>query len=414
MVADRIPASAVRLVAMLLLALAGPVSAAPGTVIWISLDGVRHDYLARDELPAFARIARDGAVAERLVPVFPSSTFPSHVSMATCARVDRHGMVGNRFRDRERGDFSYGSDASWIDAEPLWIAAERQGVRAATFFWVGSETDWNGSGSTYRKAPFDSGIPESEKVDQILAWLDLPEDRRPSLIMSWWHGADTEGHRNGPEHEDTRAALRAQDAELGRLLAGLDSRAVWGDTTLLLVSDHGMASVTELFDPASFLAQQGIKARMLGGGGFANLYLEDPAQAAAAAEALSSEPRLRAWPGGSLPAELRYSYAARVGDVFVVAEPPRGLTTRWSVNGVYARIAHTLGNEVGSHGYLPEHPDMSSIFLGMGRGVPGGMKLGRVDSLDVAPTVARLLGIEPPEHCEGTPIPGLGIAAGGE
>lgn len=386
---------------------AAPGGAAPGTVIWLSLDGVRHDYLERDPLPALTRVATQGVRAEALVPVFPSSTFPSHVSQATCARVDRHGMVANRFHDRERGDFSYGSDASWIDAEPLWIAAERQGVRAATFFWVGSETDWNGRGTTHRRAPFDSSIPESEKVDQILAWLDLPDAERPRLIMSWWHGADTAGHRNGPGHEETREALRTQDAELGRLLAGLDERNSWGDTTLLLTSDHGMTSVTELFDPAAFLAQQGIAARMLGGGGFAHLYLEDPAQAAAAAAALDAEPKLRAWRGDALPPELRYSHPSRMGDVVAIAEPPRGLTARWSVNGVYARIAHTLGNEVGSHGYVPDVADMGAILLGMGSAIPKSAALGRVDSLDVAPTVAVWLGIDPPEHCEGTAIPGL-------
>jgi len=408
MVARRVSA----LVACLLgLLFAKPGAAEPGTVVWLSLDGVRHDYLDRDSLPAFERIAREGARAEALVPVFPSSTFPSHVSQATCARVDRHGMVANRFHDREKGDFSYGNDASWIDAEPLWVAAERQGVRAATFFWVGSETDWRGRGATHRRAPFDSSVPESEKVDQILAWLDLPQGERPHLIMSWWHGSDTSGHRNGPSHEETRAALRAQDTELARLLAGLDARAAWADTTLVLTSDHGMTSVTELFDPASFLAQKGITARMLGGGGFAHLYLEDPTRATAGAAALDAEPRLRAWPGNALPAELRFAHPTRMGDVVVVAEPPRGLTARWSVNGVYARIAHTLGNEVGSHGYLPEHPDMGAIFLGMGRGVPQGTSLGRVDSLDVAPTVAGWLGIEPPEHCEGKPIPGLASPA---
>jgi predicted AlkP superfamily pyrophosphatase or phosphodiesterase len=395
-----------------LLAAAAP--AEPGTVVWLSLDGVRHDYLDRDPLPALGRIAREGARASALVPVFPSITFPSHVSLATCARVDRHGMVANAFRDRQKGDFSYGGDASWIDAEPLWITAERQGVRAATFFWVGSETDWNGRGATHRRAPFDSEVAESAKVDQILAWLDLPDGERPRLIMSWWHGADAAGHRSGPGHDETRAALRAQDEELGRLLAGLDARAAWDDTTLLLTSDHGMTSVTELFDPASFLAQQGITARMLGGGGFAHLYLDDPAQAKAAAAALDAEPRLRAWPGDALPAELRYAHPDRMGDVVVVAEPPRGLTARWSVNGVYARIAHTLGNEVGSHGYLPEHPDMGAILLGMGQHVPQGMALGRIDSLDVAPTVARWLGIEPPERCEGSPIPGLTNAGAAE
>ena len=85
--------------------------------------------------------------------------------------------------------------------------------------------------ASYREAPFDSGVSEAEKVERILGWLDLPPAERPRLVMSWWHGADSEGHRHGPDAPETRAALRAQDQELGRLLAGLDARGAWPSTT---------------------------------------------------------------------------------------------------------------------------------------------------------------------------------------
>ena len=159
-------------------------------VIVLSWDGMRHDYLDRGELPALSRVATDGVRAARLTPVFPSSTFPGHVSMATGTYPDRHGIVDNVFIDSERGRYAYSGDASWIEAEPLWIAAERQGVPTATYFWVGSESDWQGQGTSYRMAPFDGGRPESVKVDQILDWLALPEAQRPRLIMSYWAGAD--------------------------------------------------------------------------------------------------------------------------------------------------------------------------------------------------------------------------------
>ncbi|NIM71491.1 MAG: alkaline phosphatase family protein, partial [Xanthomonadales bacterium] len=54
------------------------------------------------------------------------------VSLATGTHPDRHGIVGNHFVDRQRGAFRMGSDANWVLAEPIWIAAERQGVVAAT------------------------------------------------------------------------------------------------------------------------------------------------------------------------------------------------------------------------------------------------------------------------------------------
>src|SRR5262249_52141177 len=197
----------------------GPTFATDPVVILLSWDGVRYDYPDRATLPALSPMAREGVRAERLPPVFPPNTFPNHVALATGTYTDRHGILDNQFRDRGRGFFSYDNGASWLEAEPLWVTAERQGVRAAVFFWVGSETDWQGIGASYRKAPFDGTVGEEEKVGQILAWLDLPPNERPGLIMSWWHGTDRVGHQKGPDDPDVLTQLEDQDRYLARLLA---------------------------------------------------------------------------------------------------------------------------------------------------------------------------------------------------
>jgi len=378
---------------------------AASLVILLSLDGVRPDYLGRDELPAFARMAREGLRAEALVPVFPSSTFPNHVSLASCAPVDRHGIVANRFVDRERGVFDYANDASWIEAEPLWVTAERQGVRAATFFWVGSETPWQGVAATFREAPFDASVTETEKVDRILGWLDLPPAERPRLVMSWWHGADSEGHDHGPAAPETREALRGQDRELARLLAGLDARGAWASTTLLLVSDHGMSELGGSVDPLDVLGERGIAGRFVSGGPFGHLFLDDPARAGEAAAALDALERVEAWTAAALPERFRYRHPTRTGDVFVLAEPPLRLGGGSLVLDLRVALGNLLGRTLGLHGYDPARsPEMRAIFLALGRGVPAGARTGPVAALDVAPTVTRLLGIEPPRSCEGQPI----------
>jgi len=389
--------------------LAASAAAARPVVILLSFDGVRHDYLDRGELPAFARIARDGARAEALVPIFPSTTFPSHVALATGTYADVHGIVGNKFLDAKLGAFDYkengGAAARFLDAEPLWIAAERQGVPAATFFWVGSETDWHGRGARYRRAPFDTKIGEDAKVEQILAWLDRPEAERPGLVMCWWHGADRTGHDHGPDARATRDALRAQDRVLGTLLAGLDERKSWADTTLLIVSDHGMAAYTKTVDVRSLLAEAGIRARVIHAMATAQIHLTQPEQAARAVEVLRSVPGLAAWRREDLPAELRYGNA-RVGEVVALAELPLALLPGSARGARFGGLARLLGRSLGAHGYDPaRHPEMLGIFVALGRGVPAGLRLPRVRAIDVAPTVAKLIGIEPPAQSEGVPIP---------
>ena len=110
------------------------------TVVVLSWDGVRHDYPDRTTLPNLARIARDGARAERLVPPFPSSTFPSHVTLATGARVDRHGIVANAFRDRTRGPFVYLNDAK-LDPRRAAVVRRRAAGRAQRGLLLGRLRD---------------------------------------------------------------------------------------------------------------------------------------------------------------------------------------------------------------------------------------------------------------------------------
>ena len=379
----------------------GALADPPPLVIVLSWDGVRRDYPDRGEFPALARMAREGVRAERLASVFPANTFPAHVSMATGTYPDRHGIVGNRFRDRERGLFDYDNDASWIEAEPLWAAAERQGRRAAVFFWVGSETDWNGIGASYRKTPFDSAVSEEQKVDQILAWIDLPAAQRPALIMSWWHGTDRAGHRKGPDHDDVARALAEQDRQLERLFAGLDRRDAWRHATVFVVSDHGMTLAREFVDLKGPLAKHGIAAEVLSSSGAAYLYLEDAGDLDRAESLLRSLPDVEVYRAGALPERLRLDHPARIGDLVAVAAPPSTFSR--------SRLPAFLGGTRGMHGYAPEHPDMAAIFFALGRGVPRGRALGPVRSIDLAPTVAALLGIEPPRHSEGRPIPGIGV-----
>jgi predicted AlkP superfamily pyrophosphatase or phosphodiesterase len=375
----------------LVVCLPGPVPADPlPVVILLSWDGTRHDFPERARTVALSRMQRDGVRAERLIPVFPSSTFPNHVSLATGSHVDRHGIIGNRFTDRAGKEFDYSNDASWIEAEPLWVTAERQGVRAATYFWVGSETDWHGRGATYRKKPFDGSVGEAAKVDQILAWLDLAENERPRLIMSWWHGCDHVGHEEGPESPAIAVQLVAQDVQLARLFAGLDARKAWGHTTVIVVSDHGMAEVSEPVAVEAALDASKIRARIENGGGDAQLFLEQPAQRDAALAALAKLDGLKAYTPESLPASYRSFFPGRSGDLTLVATPPQ----------VLARP--TTGRTMrGTHGYDPDRPDMGAIFFALGRHVPAGGKLGTVHAIDVAPTAAALLGIEPPTQSEG-------------
>lgn len=384
------------------------VGAAP-LVIVMSWDGMRYDYPDRAAFPGLTRMQREGLRAERLIPGWPSSTFPGHVTLATGTWAGTHGIVDNEFLDRTRGRYAYSSDASWLDAEPLWITAERQGVHAATYFWVGSETDWHGQHQQYRIAPFNGETPENVKVDQMLAWIDLPADQRPGLIMAYWHGADTVGHRRGPENEAVVEQIFEQDAQLVRLLDGIDARHLWDETTVILVSDHGMTALHGFFDLAGLLTEHGYPSRVFGGPGVAHVFLNEVSQLDGAFALLSAHKPLQVYRGSELPERFHLSAKDRVGDLVVVSDPSLPLAyPEWWIRTAYAVLGPVAGIYPGSHGFDPSLPEMGAMFMMMGRGVQKGARIGTVPMIDIAPTVARLLNIEPPLQSEGQPVPGIG------
>ena len=216
------------------------------TVIVISMDGMTNDAWELKELKTFQRIQNEGIRADYMTPVYQSTTYPGHVSMATGVYPDRHGILHNSFYDRESGFHSYPNDANLIDSPPVWVLAEQEGITTGVYFWVGSETQWNGWQAKYKYAPFDANIKEEEKIDQVIKWLEMEEAIRPKLIMTYWDGTDSVGHIYGTDHEKIFDQMVRQDQMLGLLFSRLTEIDVWDYVTLLLVSDHGMINVLSL------------------------------------------------------------------------------------------------------------------------------------------------------------------------
>ena len=381
------------------------------SVILISLDGTRPQDVNPETMPFLVRRSASGAAAEGLQSVFPSNTFPAHVSLVTGVTPERHGLVNNGFRDPdpEFGRFWKGVPdiPRWIQVEPIWSLLESAGLPTASFYWVGSEGAWPESGygpGAWKK--FDPKTSEATKVDQILEWMSRPKSERPRLITAWFQGGDHAGHQDGPGAESVRRSLRRQDREIERLIEGLREQGRWDETTLLIVSDHGMASAQRTVDVKALLEtpREGegrkIAAEVYGIGGFSSVVLRDPyAPSSEEPPASQVAQRLRragleAYPRSEAPRSWGVAHP-RFGDVVVRA--PIGTA-----------IVRQGLNIKGFHGYLPSHPEMDGIFYAFGRGVEPGRRLSGVQNVDVAPTILELLSQPIPSGMEGRAL-NLGV-----
>lgn len=220
---------------------------APHTLLLISIDGLRADMLDRGITPALSELARDGVRAQWMTPSYPSLTFPNHYTLVTGLRPDHHGIVHNSMRDPALGGFWLSkqdavSDARWWGGEPLWVGVENAGLHAATWSWPGSEAAIQGVRPTQWRH-YEEGVSLEARVDTVRGWLAPSGTQHNTLVTLYFEHVDEAGHDHGPESQEYANSVRAVDAAIGRLLAGMQRDGTRARTNIIVVSDHGMAEV---------------------------------------------------------------------------------------------------------------------------------------------------------------------------
>lgn len=377
------------------LCLAGPALAAErAPVILISIDGFRADYATRGLTPTLAALAAEGAWAgEGMRPSFPVNTFPNHYTLITGLRPDHHGLTDNTLYDAARPGvkFSMGAreqvqDRFWWDGgEPVWVTAEKAGVKSFIMFWPGSEAAIQGVRPS-RWSVYDEALPAFDRVDRLLGWLDLPAAERPGFMTLYFEDIDTTGHHEGPDSESLNQALGRVDAALARLVAGLKARGLYGKVNLIVVSDHGMAPtapdrVIFLDDLAPMDAVTVVTIGTISG------FVAKTPEAEAAL--LGRHAHLDCWRKADLPARFHYGTHPRIPPIVCLPETGWVLTTReWAAK-------RPMTKPGGSHGYAPDDPMMRALFVAHGPDIRPGVLLPVFDNVSVYPLIMRLLGLTP-------------------
>ncbi|KAI8879406.1 Phosphodiest-domain-containing protein [Backusella circina FSU 941] len=216
------------------------------TVIFISLDGFRNDYLERKVTPNIESIALQGIRAEHMYPSFPSITFPNHWTLATGLYPEAHGIVANEFYDpilkeeyiHKKPDIS--GNAKWWGGEPIWITSTNQGKRSGVMMWPGSDVAIQ-SKRPDMYIPYTRNVTARDKMDMTLDWLDMPREERPQSISVYIPRVDQKGHGGGPDGKGMNTILVEMDDAIGHLMKGLEKRNLDSHVHLVIVSDHGMA-----------------------------------------------------------------------------------------------------------------------------------------------------------------------------
>ncbi len=365
------------------------------TLILISLDGFRWDFLEHGVTPTLSRLAADGVHAERLVPSFPTKTFPNHYTIVTGLRPAEHGLVANNMFDPRTGErFSLSNrkavaDGKWYGGEPVWVTAEQAGMRTAPLFWPGSEAAILGVRPTY-SLPFDGDMSPQDRVDLVLEWLDLPAPERPRFLTLYFEDVDDAAHHYGPEpSEGLASALGVVDRAVERLVEGLRQRGLESSVDLLIVSDHGMSATSasrvifldDYVDPE--------QANVVDWSPILGLWPSTEHVDAIYQALAGAHPHLAVYRREEIPAHFEFSGHERIPLIVGICDDGWSITTRAHFDGCLTCF------DGGAHGYDQRLDSMAALLIAFGPSFRRQTKIGPIENFHLYNVMCAVLGLEP-------------------
>ena len=323
-------------------------------LILISMDGFRWDYIQFANTPHLDEFIRGGVQSKGIIPPFPSKTFPSHISLVTGKHPEEHGILSNKMYDPVFDEYYYIGQNSkpvleekWYEAEPIWVTAEKQNKRAMTMFWPASEAEIMGVRPT-EYFIYDESISNSERVSQILKWVDYPERKRGNFFSLYFSDIDSKGHKYGPNSKEVYRAVEKMDSIIGELVDGLKDRKVYNNINIIITTDHGMASTSE--DSVIFLDDYiDLEDIEVVDWGPASAILPKVDIKSIYSKLIDAHPKLDVFMKGSLPKNLHYNNHRRIQPIIAIAHEHWSITDRKTYNSNPDRY------NGGNHGYYSNY-----------------------------------------------------------
>ena len=428
----------------------------PPRLIVLSVDGMRPDFYRRPDefglkIPNLRRLVASGSSADAVESIYPSTTYPAHATLVTGVRPRAHGIYSHlASRDPTGGARRWHWFARALRVPTLWHAAREARLTTAAISWpvsAGAAIDYNipeiwnpaspdpnqdfqtaarhstpglfqevfearGRGELRfpagaRSAPLPYPVTSDRLRSEAVIYLW--QRYQPHLLLAHFIHYDALAHRHGPTAREALAAIEEVDFEIGRIEQAIAS----GPVTLVVLSDHGFVPVDKDAAPQIILLEEGLFARTrdgaprlkrLGaihaGGSFAVYWLEPPAEddRRALERAIQRISDTGAVADVLDRAKLEAFGADPEAEFVLDAAPGFSFSDRFEGSVIEP------ARDRGTHGQLPSRPGLEASFVAAGPGIAAGRNLGRFKLTQIAPTLARLLGLRGALDSEAEPL----------
>jgi len=357
-------------------------------LILISLDGFRYDYLDRGITPTLSKIASDGVRAAYLQPVFPSSTFPNHISIITGLYPTNHGIFSNKFIDTITNETyaigsKKGSNPKWFFGEPFWLTCKKNRVISASYFWPSSDLSDSSRNPDYFEI-YEHKRDYLQRVNGVLSWLDLPENKRPSFITLYFDAPDTYGHQYGTYSQELNDKLAELDSVISALIQGLKYRNLFDKTNIIIVSDHGMMD----FEPSKMIKFRTFLpenfAKVINNSSYLLIYPNTGYDDSVRAKLSSNANNFVFYRSDSLPPIFSVGPSSRLGKFVAIA----------NCGWIFSENGEWKDDYVATHGYDNRCLEMQGIFIAIGPSFKKSYRSIGLRNIDIYPLLCKIFHFE--------------------
>jgi len=369
-------------------------------VLLISFDGFRWDYINRDITPNISELSENGVTASSLRPVFPTKTFPNHISTITGIYPENHGIIANEFIDIKNNDeykmwdTSIVRNSKWYKGEAFWETARKHGVITASYFWPSSDVDDADKRPDYFLV-YEHNKPYAERIAGVLNWLNLPYEKRPHFVTLYFDLADGVGHKFGPESEEINIAIAHLDTLVGLLTEGLKQINLIDSISIIISSDHGMTEVSEERLIVIDEKLSGYDYLSSNYGPFMLIYSKEHERENIYSILKEEENHYNVFKRKDFPEYFHFSQNDLIGNLVLIADVGWSLVNEENLEWMKNNTSR------GNHGYDNFHIDMHGVFIAAGPLFKQDYKIGTINNIDIYPLLCKIFNCIPAENIDG-------------
>ena len=312
---------------------------------------------------SFKKLEKKSSYAKGVIPSFPSKTFPNHYTIVTGMYPGNHGLVDNMFFAPSEGkiysipDRTAVQNPNFYGGTPLWQWLQKKGIKTASFFWVGSEAPIQGEYPNFWKQ-YDSKVPYTDRIDQVMDWFRLPEEDRPQFITLYFEFVDHIGHHTGTNSEELKQELQKADELLGKIMDDVEKLNL--PITTIVTSDHGMIDMTSATDKIIYTedleSRLSDRVNFINNGMHCQIYVKDLSQKESVYQEIkkyfSGKNFVKVYKKEETPLQWHYRKHPNIGDILIITDAPYYMvkdktniwaakTGIWGTHGLFPRV-HSL------------------------------------------------------------------------